>query len=167
MWFVGKYILDLFFKEILKTNSDEIFITTILFLAIGASYVAYSLGFSYSLGAFIAGMLISETHYKHQVEADLIPFRDLLLGIFFITVGMQINFDIIFEYIHIIVTLLLAVMLLKFLIIYLLVKFSENKRTSLKVAFSLLQIGEFSLAILEPRGNSESINPFSFIFWAN
>jgi len=78
MWFVGKYLLEPFFKQILQTNSDELFVTTILFLAIGASFLAHKLGFSYSLGAFIAGMLISETHYKHQAEADLIPFRDLL-----------------------------------------------------------------------------------------
>ena len=149
LWFVGKYLLDHFFKEILKTNSDELFVTTILFLAIGASYLAHSLGFSYSLGAFIAGMLISETHYKHQAEADLTPFRDLLLGIFFITVGMQIDFEIIFEYLHIIFALLLGVMVLKFIIIYFIVKLSENKRTSLKVALSLIQIGEFSLALLE------------------
>ena len=55
------------------------------------------MGFSYSLGAFIAGMMISETQYKHQVEADLIPFRDLLLGVFFITVGMQLDFKTIYD----------------------------------------------------------------------
>jgi len=159
MWFVGKYLLEPFFKQILQTNSDELFVTTILFLAIGASFLAHKLGFSYSLGAFIAGMLISETHYKHQAEADLIPFRDLLLGIFFITVGMQINFSIIYSYIHIIFALLLAVMVLKFIIIYLIVKIDENKKTSLKVALSLIQIGEFSLALLELARNNGLIGP--------
>ncbi len=155
LWFIGKYLLERFFAQIIKTNSDELFVGSILFLAIGSSYLAYSLGFSYSLGAFIAGMLIAETKFKHQAEADLIPFRDILLGIFFITVGMQIKFDIISQYLHIIILLLIAIMTLKFVIIFLLVKMNESKRVSLKTALSLVQLGEFSLAILElARANS-------------
>lgn len=156
---IGKYLLEPFFTQIVKTNSDELFITTILFLAIGASYLAHVLGFSYSLGAFIAGMLIAETKYKHQAEADLIPFRDILLGIFFITVGMQIDFNIIFSYLHIIVSLLIGVVLLKFLIIYLIVRINENNKISLETAFSLVQIGEFSLALLELARTNGLIGP--------
>jgi len=148
LWFSGKYLLEPFFTQIIKTKSDELFIGTILFLAIGASYLAHQLGFSYSLGAFIAGMLISETKYKHQAEAELIPFRDILLGIFFITVGMQIDFSIIFSYIHIILLLLIAVFVIKFIIIYSIVKLKDDTRTSFKTALSLIQIGEFSLALL-------------------
>lgn len=159
LWVIGKYLLEPFFNAIIKTNSDEIFIGSILFLAIGASYLAHALGFSYSLGAFIAGMLISETKYKHQVEADLIPFRDILLGIFFITVGMQINFSVIFEYIHIIFLLLVSVMIVKFLIIYAIVRVNENKKTALKTALSLVQIGEFSLALLELARSNDLIGP--------
>ncbi len=159
LWLFGKYMLEPFFIQIIKTNSDELFITTILFLAIGASYLAHILGFSYSLGAFIAGMLIAETKFKHQAEADLIPFRDILLGIFFITVGMQIDFDIIFSYIHIILALLLAVIVLKFFIIYAIIRVNENKRVSLKTALSLVQIGEFSLALLELARTNGLIGP--------
>ncbi len=159
LWLAGKYFLEPFFNQIVKTNSDELFVGNILFLAIGASYLAHILGFSYSLGAFIAGMLIAETKYKHQAEADLIPFRDILLGIFFITVGMQIDFEIIFSYIHIILLLLVAVFILKFIIIYSIVKINENKRTSLKTALSLIQIGEFSLALLELARTGDLIGP--------
>lgn len=149
MWLISKYLLNPFFMAISKTHSDELFVGTILFLAIGASYMAHWFGFSYSLGAFMAGMLISETRYKHQAEADLVPFRDLLLGIFFVTVGMQLSFDIIFEYIAIIVFLLISIITLKFLITFAIVRFSETKRISIKTALSLVQIGEFSLALLE------------------
>jgi CPA2 family monovalent cation:H+ antiporter-2 len=149
MVIIGKYLLEPFFKAITKTNSDELFVGTILFLAIGASLLAHELGFSYSLGAFIAGMLIAETRYKHQAEADLVPFRDLLLGIFFVTVGMQLKFDIISLYIHIILALLVSVMILKFVIIYAIIRINENKRVSMKTALSLVQVGEFSLALLE------------------
>lgn len=159
LWIFGKYLLEPFFTQIVKTNSDELFVGTILFLAIGASYLAHVLGFSYSLGAFIAGMLIAETKYKHQAEAELIPFRDILLGIFFITVGMQIDFAIIFEYIHFILLVLVAAMVLKFIIIYFIVKFNENKRTALRTALSLVQIGEFSLALLELARSNSLIGP--------
>ncbi len=159
LWVSGKYLLEPFFTQIVKTNSDELFIGTILFLAIGASYLAHALGFSYSLGAFIAGMLIAETKYKHQAEAELIPFRDILLGIFFITVGMQINFDIIFSYLHIILALMLGAMLLKLTVIYFLVRINENKKISLKTALSLVQVGEFSLALLELARTNGLIGP--------
>jgi len=159
LWGIGKYLLEPFFDQIVKTNSDELFVGTILFLAIGASYLAHALGFSFSLGAFIAGMLIAETKYKHQAEADLIPFRDILLGIFFITVGMQIKFDIIFDYIHIIFALLIGFMLLKFFVVFLIVKMNESKRISVKTALSLVQVGEFSLALLELARSNSLIGP--------
>jgi len=157
LWFIGKYLLEPFFTQIIKTKSEELFIGTILFLAIGASYFAHMLGFSYSLGAFIAGMLIAETKYKHQAEAELIPFRDILLGIFFITVGMQISFGVIFEYVHIILLILVLAFALKFAIIYAIVKLRDNTRTSFKTALSLIQIGEFSLALLELARTNELI----------
>ncbi len=149
LYILGKFFLEKFFMLITKTNTDELFVGSILFLAIGSSYLAHELGFSYSLGAFIAGMLISETKFKHQAEADLIPFRDLLLGLFFITVGMQINFSIIIAYIHIILLLLLAILVLKFIIIFAVVRLREKNKTSFKTALSIIQVGEFSLAILE------------------
>jgi len=162
LYLSGKYLLEKFFILITKTNSDELFISTILFLAIGSSFLAHELGFSYSLGAFIAGMLISETKFKYQAEADLIPFRDILLGVFFITVGMQIDFMVIATYLHIIALLLVAAITLKFIILFLIVRLSENKKTSFKTALSLVQIGEFSLAILElARSNNLVADPYS------
>ncbi|MCX6074016.1 MAG: cation:proton antiporter [Campylobacterales bacterium] len=160
LWLFGKHVLEPFLTQILKTNADELFVGSILFLAIGASYLANLLGFSYSLGAFIAGMLIAETKYKHQAEADLIPFRDLLLGIFFITVGMQINFFLLISQLHIILLLLLGIIVLKFIIIFGLIRINESKRVSLKTALSLIQIGEFSLAILELAQTHDLITPF-------
>ena len=149
LYFSGKYLLEPFLRYVSATKSDELFVASVLLLAVGSAYLAYYFGFSYSLGAFIAGMMISETKFKHQVEADLIPFRNILLGIFFITVGMQINFKIITDYILIILVLLPLVMGLKYGVIYALVRYEDNKRTAFKTALSLIQIGEFSLAILE------------------
>ena len=149
LFFTGKYLLEPFFHHVSKTKSNEIFVSSILLVVIGASYLAFKFGFSYSLGAFVAGMMISETHYKYQVEADLIPFRDLLLGIFFITVGMQLDFKIIFENIIIISLLLPVLIMIKTTIIFLILRFKSNTRDSVKTAFSLFQLGEFALVIFE------------------
>jgi len=147
LWFIGTYILEYIFDMVGDSGSSEIFISFVLFLVMSSSYLAHFLGFSYSLGAFLAGMLIAETHFKHQVVADLVPFRDLLLGVFFITVGMQINFSIIWQNIFIIILILPIIILLKSLIIYLLTSWKNEKRSSLKSAMSLFQVGEFALAI--------------------
>jgi len=159
LWSFGKFILEPFFNEVVKSNSDEIFIGSILFLVMGASLLAHSLGFSYSLGALIAGMIIAETRYKHQVEADLIPFRDLLLGIFFVTVGMQIDFSVISEYYHIILGLLLLFTVIKMAIIFLLVARVSIKRVALKTSLALFQLGEFGLVIFELASAKNLVSP--------
>ncbi|MGB0989997.1 MAG: cation:proton antiporter, partial [Halarcobacter sp.] len=159
LYISGKFLLEPFFEHVSKSKSDELFVGSVLLVAIGASYLAHYFGFTYSLGAFVAGMMISETKFKHQVEADLTPFRNLLLGVFFITVGMQINFKIIADNIVIILILLPILVSLKYLIIYLLVRIDDTKRVAFKTALSLVQIGEFSLAILELARSRSLIDP--------
>lgn len=159
LFLFGKYLLEPFFTHVAKSKSDELFVASVLFIAIGASYLAHYFGFSYSLGAFVAGMMIAETKFKHQVEADLTPFRNILLGIFFITVGMQINFSIIAEYFLIILVLLPILILVKYVIIYTIVRIDDTKRVAFKTAISLVQIGEFSLAVLELARNNHLIDP--------
>lgn len=149
LFLAGKYLLEPFFHQVSKTKSNEIFVGSILLIVIGASYVAHLFSFSYSLGAFIAGMMIAETHYKHQVEADLIPFRDLLLGVFFITVGMQLDFTIIYENITVIALALPVLIFIKIAIIFILLRFNTSKKVSLKSAITLFQLGEFALVIFE------------------
>ena len=159
LWVFGRYILEPFLDLVVKSNSDEIFIGSILFLVMGASLLAHSLDFSYSLGALIAGMIIAETHYKHQVEADLIPFRDLLLGIFFITVGMQIDFSVIGVYYATILLLLFLFSFVKIGIIYLILIWATSKRVALKTAIALFQLGEFGLVVFELAGSRGLVDP--------
>ncbi|WP_096019670.1 cation:proton antiporter [Campylobacter lanienae] len=147
LYFIGKYILSRVLNAVVQENSKELFITTILFTVIGASFLAHYFGFSYSLGAFIAGMLIAETPYKHQIEIDLIPFRDLLLGLFFITVGMQIDFVVIATNIFIIIPALICVLFIKTMVVYLFLVLLAGKKVAIKTALSLSQVGEFALAI--------------------
>ena len=159
LFITGKYLLEPFLLQVTKTKSNEIFISSILLLVIGSSYLAHLFGFSYSLGAFIAGMMISETHYKHQVEADLIPFRDLLLGVFFITVGMQLDFAIIYENIAAVALLLPLLIIIKIVMIFAIMRFSFSKRDSFKTAISLFQLGEFALVIFELSFARDLIDP--------
>lgn len=159
LWVVGKYLLEPFLYEVTKINSHEIFIGSILFLVLGASSIAHMIGFSYSLGAFLAGMLIAETRYKHQIEADLIPFRDLLLGVFFVTVGMQINFSIISDYLLIILLLLVGLSALKVAIMFVILQFADVKRVALKSALSLFQLGEFGLVVFELASAKNLVEP--------
>ncbi len=159
LYLVGKYLLEPFFEHVTKAESDELFVASVLLIAIGSSYMAHYFGFTHSLGAFVAGMMISETKFKHQVEADLTPFRNLLLGVFFITVGMQINFTVIAENIFTILILLPILLVLKYVIIYTIVRIDDTRRVAFKTAVSLVQIGEFSLAILELARSNSLIDP--------
>ncbi|MBL0687033.1 MAG: cation:proton antiporter [Sulfurospirillum sp.] len=161
LFFAGKYLLNPFFSKVVSSDSEEIFIAFILLIVIGSSYFAHLFGFTYSLGAFIAGMMIADTKYRHQVEADLIPFRDILLGLFFITIGMQIDMSIIKDYFFEIVSLLVAVMVIKMIIIFTLLSYYTNKRVSLKAALSISQVGEFSLAVFALASSSSLIEPIT------
>jgi len=147
LFVVGKYFLERFFDLIMDARSEEIFLVAVLLGVLSASVLAEVFGFSYSLGAFIAGMMFSETKYRYRIEADLIPFRDILLGVFFVSIGMLIDWHSIVTYGHIIIALLIGIMLLKGLLIFGFLKFFIQKRTALKTALALFEVGEFSLAI--------------------
>ena len=148
LFILGKYFLEHFFSWVMSTGSEEIFLVAVLLVVIGASFLAHLFGFTYSLGAFIGGMMIAETRFRYRIETDLIPFRDILLGVFFVSIGMLIDWHSIVDYGHIILGLLLSVMLIKGLLIFGLLHFFVQKRTALKTALALFQVGEFSLAIL-------------------
>ncbi len=157
MWLISKYLLTPLFDEAFSSQSQEIFLGFIFLILLGASYIAYYLGFSYSLGAFIAGLLIAETRYKHQVEADLIPFRELLLGLFFITVGMKLDFVSIWNNFSTIMVVLPIIMLVKFLIISAILWHQKYKHI-IKTGLALLGLGEFSLVIIDLAKNKNLLD---------
>ncbi len=156
---LGKYVLNNFFIWVTSTGSNEIFVASILMIVLASSYLAHFFGFSYSLGAFISGMLIAETKFKYQVEADLIPFRDLLLGVFFVTIGMQIDLMIVWKYFFIIFMFVVVILFIKSIVIYSILYFFSQKRTALKSAIAISQVGEFSLAIFALAQNSALLDP--------
>jgi CPA2 family monovalent cation:H+ antiporter-2 len=149
MYFIGRFIFENILTWVSKLQNEELFISTILFIVLFSSFFAHMAGFSYSLGAFLAGVLIAETHFKYQIETDIAPFRDLLLGFFFITVGMHIEPLFIAKNLDKVLMALATLMIIKAVVIYIVLRFQNQHRTSLKVAFALMQVGEFALAVFE------------------
>ena len=92
---IGRWLLRPFYHLVARTRSAEIFTLATLFIALTAAWLTNQLGLSLALGAFLAGLMLSETEYKHQIEADIRPFRDVLMGLFFISVGAQLDISII------------------------------------------------------------------------
>ncbi|HIC78722.1 MAG TPA: potassium transporter, partial [Sulfurovum sp.] len=147
IFIIGKFFIERFFSWVINSDSSEIFLAAVFLVVIAASVLAEEFGFSYTLGAFLAGMTIAETRYRFKVESDLVPFRDILLGVFFVSIGMQINLDVVVEFGGIIVALMLGIMLIKAFIIFIALRFFMQNRSAIKSAFALMQVGEFALAI--------------------
>jgi CPA2 family monovalent cation:H+ antiporter-2 len=158
LFVAGKYFIERFFNWVISSDSEEIFLVSAMLIIIGASVVAELFGFSYTLGAFLAGMTIAETKYRYRIEADLIPFRDILLGVFFVTIGMQIDLSIVLVHGWLILWLLIDIMLIKALIIFAITQFSVQKRTAIKSSLTLMQVGEFALAIFALAHSSNLID---------
>ncbi len=155
---LGRRIMNWLLQFSARSNLEELFIASVLSIIIAASLLAHKMGFTYSLGAFIAGMIIAETKYHYKVEADIAPFKDLLLGIFFFSVGMKINFVFFMHNFFYILGVLLVVMLLKGLIIYFLLRINSTKITSLKSALILSEIGEFAFGVFTLAQNDHLIS---------
>lgn len=147
LFFPGKYIAKKMLRFTAGMNTDEIFVAAVLLIVLGSSLISSHFGFSASLGAFLAGMIISNTPYRYQVESVLINFRDILLGVFFITIGMQVKLGFLVHYFVPITILICCAMLGKTLVVYAFLRFFCGDRVALKTALSLSQIGEFSFAI--------------------
>ena len=133
----------------------------LLLITLGAAWITEQAGLSLALGAFVAGMLISETEYKHQVEEDIKPFRDVLLGLFFITVGMLLNVRLVIDHWAIVLILLGGPVLLKFALIAVLAKlFGSSDGVAMRTGLALAQAGEFGFVLLNLTAGAALIDPF-------
>lgn len=147
--FVGKWLLPKLFNTIAKVRTDELFVLTTLLVTLFASALTQWFGLSMALGAFLAGMMLGESQYKHQLEADIRPYRDILLGLFFITVGMKLDVSILLSKPIAIATVLISFMLLKIAIIKLLaIRAGEARKDAWASAFMLAQMGEFGFVLI-------------------
>ena len=159
--FVGHRLMRGWFTIVVKRRSQELFMLNLLLITLGAAWITERAGLSLALGAFVAGMLISETEYRHQVEEDIKPFRDVLLGLFFITIGMLLNVRLVLENWWLVLVLLGGPVLLKFALIAGLAKlFGSSDGVSIRTGLALAQAGEFGFVLLNLAGGSKLMDPF-------
>ncbi len=144
----GRYLIPKVVELVARTKSKELFIMTIMLICFAVAWATHTLGLSLALGAFFAGLIISESDYKHQAAGNILPFREIFISFFFVSVGMLL--DIAFLKIHLfsIVLLTLMVIIAKVTVASLAARILKYPlRTSLLVGLSLFQIGEFAFIL--------------------
>ena len=147
--FASRFLLPRLFHEVAASRSAELFVLLALVIVLLTAWLTHLLGLSPALGAFLAGMLLGESHYRHQIEADIRPFRDILLGLFFVSIGMLIDLQLFVHHGFLILGLTLALMLIKGAVVALLVKLrGSDGETAWRSGLALAQGGEFCFALM-------------------
>ncbi|MCW8994912.1 MAG: cation:proton antiporter, partial [Psychromonas sp.] len=146
---VGRWLLPRFFYEMGRLQFDEVFILSSLFVTLLASWFTQLLGLSMALGAFLAGMMLAESHYRHQLSADIRPFKDILMAMFFISIGTLLHFEVLRDNLGLLCLIVLGVMLAKIVTITLAALMMREKlTTALGVGIALAQMGEFGFILV-------------------
>jgi len=146
--FGGRYLLGPFFRYIAATHLREMFTVTALLLVVAIALLMQRVGLSPALGAFLAGVVLAESKYRHQLETDIEPFKGLLLGLFFISVGAGIDFAVIVDQPATIALLVVAVLALKFVVLLAVIRVSRLEPSQRYLfAFALAQGGEFAFVL--------------------
>ncbi|MBA2962840.1 MULTISPECIES: cation:proton antiporter [Ramlibacter] len=145
----GQKLMRWWLTIVARRKSEELFVLNLLLITLGLAWMTEHAGLSLALGAFIAGMLISETEYKHQVETDIRPFHDVLLGLFFISIGMMLDWRLVADRWALVLLLLSAPVLFKLaLVTWLARQFGATTGVSLRTGLYLAQAGEFGFVLL-------------------
>lgn len=159
--FFGQKLMNKWLSLVARRKSQELFMLNLLLITLGAAWITEHFGLSMELGAFMAGMLISETRYKHEVEADIKSFRDVLLGLYFITIGMLLNVRLVIAHWWAILLLILVLFLVKFIVIAWLTKiFGGTRGVSIRAGLALAQVGEFGFVLLNQLGGLNMLEPW-------
>ena len=146
---VGRFVLTPLFRIVANSKSSELFVATALLVAIGTSWLTEYVGLSLAFGAFLGGLLLAETEFRHQVAADIEPFRGILLGLFFMTVGMAIDVGAAASQPATVLAVTLALLVGKALIIAILaLAFGHARWDGLRLGLLLSQAGEFGFVLL-------------------
>jgi CPA2 family monovalent cation:H+ antiporter-2 len=147
--FLGQRLMRPLFTGVARRKSSELFVLFVLLVTLGLAWVTDMAGLSLALGAFLAGMLISETEYRYQVEDYIKPFRDVLLGLFFVTIGMLLDMRSVAAHFIAVAAVFAALLLVKFGVIFALARlFGNEKPTALRTAMALAPAGEFGFVLL-------------------
>ena len=159
----GQRIMRWWLTLVARRKSEELFVLNLLLITLGLAWLTELAGLSLALGAFIAGMLIAETEYKHQVETDIRPFHDVLLGLFFITIGMMLDWRWVTERWALVLALLTVPVLLKLALITALARqLGASDGVSLRTGLYLAQAGEFGIVLLTLAQSNRLLAPELF-----
>lgn len=149
---LGKYVVPLLFKRVVRAKSRELFLLTTVVLCFATAWLTSAVGLSLALGAFFAGLIISESEYSHQATANILPFREIFISFFFVSVGMLLDLNFFFKHFFVVHALALGVIALKFTVLAItgfLLRYPA--KTVLLASLTLFQVGEFSF-LLSVRG---------------
>lgn len=156
----GQKVMRWWLTLVARRKSEELFILNLLLITLGLAWLTEHFGLSLALGAFVAGMLVAETEYKHQVETDIRPFHDVLLGLFFITIGMKLDWRPVLDQWALVLLLTMAPVTAKFVLVAALARlFGANPGTALRTGLYLAQAGEFGFVLLTLGAANRLIDP--------
>lgn len=156
----GQRVMRWWFHTVAKRKSHELFTLNLLLVTLGLAWLTEEAGLSLALGAFVAGMLISETEFRHRVEEDIKPFRDVLLGLFFVTIGMLLNVRIVLDNFGWVMLALVGPVAFKFGLIVALVRlFGATPGTAIRTGLALATAGEFGFVLLGQAGTHGLLSP--------
>ncbi|CAN5375263.1 monovalent cation:proton antiporter family protein [soil metagenome] len=145
----GQKVMRWWLTIVARRKSEELFILNLLLITLGLAWLTEHAGLSLALGAFVAGMLIAETEYKHQVETDIRPFHDVLLGLFFITIGMKLDWRPVLDQWFLVLALTMLPVVAKFALVAALARFfGAQPGVALRTGLYLAQAGEFGFVLL-------------------
>ena len=145
----GQWVMRRWLTIVARRKSEELFVLNILLVTLGMAWLTELAGLSLALGAFMAGMLVSETEFKHQVETDIRPFHDVFLGLFFITIGMALDWRLVLDRWPLVLLLVTFPVLFKLALVTLLAwRLGSPAGTALRVGLYLAQAGEFGFVLL-------------------
>lgn len=148
LFFIGRNLMNRWFGVVARQKSRELFVMNVLMVTLVLAYATKLAGLSYALGAFIAGMLISETRFRYQVESDIAAFRDILMGLFFITIGMLLDFHSLGGNLSNILMVVVGLIIFKSLVVALLcLLFKYEPGVAWRAGVTLAQAGEFSFVV--------------------
>ena len=151
--FFGQRLMRPWFHLVARQKSSELFVLNVLMITLGLAWFTDIAGLSLALGAFLAGMLISETEYRYQVEDDIKPFKDILLGLFFVTIGMLLDVQVVMQnFLWVMILLLVLITLKAALIAGLSRLFSADSGMAVRTGLNLAQAGEFGFVLLAEAG---------------
>ena len=157
--FAGRKLVRAWLTVVARRRSTELFVLNLLLMTLGLAYITEHAGLSLALGAFVAGMLISETEYRHQVEEDIKPFRDVLLGLFFVTIGMLLDVRSVLAQPGLVLLLATLPVIAKFAVVAGLSRlYKRPAGTAIRTGLALAQAGEFGFVLLAQAGGLKLVD---------